>query len=66
LRGMAHARTRTWDAATDAYQAAVERVVAKRASIPPATMPMHAIPQLAPVPQSPDGVVSVSLMEGAR
>ena len=46
-RGMVEARQHTWDAATDAMQNAVESIVAKRRLIPPATVPMHALPPVA-------------------
>lgn len=39
-RGMAWARQQTWDAAADAVQDAIERVMAKRRAIPPAQLPL--------------------------
>lgn len=66
-RGMAWSRLQTWDNAADAVQAAIERVIAKRKAIPPATVPLHAIqPPVgitppAPVVASPDGVALVEV-----
>lgn len=49
-RGMAWARLTTWDAAADNVQMVIERVMAKRAALPPANVPLHAItPPEAPV-----------------
>jgi hypothetical protein len=60
-RGMKAARAWTWDAATDALQETIDRVVAGRARIPPPTMPLQAIlqsaPQTAPAAGVPDGIV---------
>lgn len=44
-RGMEWARAQTWDAAADAVHAAIGRVIERRAALPPANVPMHAIMQ---------------------
>ena len=65
-RGMMWSRQQTWDQATDALQEAIERVVAKRKAIPPASVPLHALqppvgmmPVPTPAPRSVDGVALV-------
>ncbi len=60
-RGMEWARTVSWDAAADSVQRVIERVMAKRQSIPPAHVPMLAQPPAAPT--IPDGVVPESVVE---
>lgn len=64
-RGMRAARAWTWDAAADAMQDAIDRVAAKRATIPPPNMPMYAPPNANVVPLPPEVVVPepVQLME---
>lgn len=51
-RGMKAAREWTWDSAADAMQAAIDGVMARRALIPPAQLPMFPpqMPQSAPPP----------------
>jgi glycosyltransferase involved in cell wall biosynthesis len=54
-KGMAWARTLTWDAATDAVAKVYERVMQKRSQNAPIQLPMIA-PPLPPVVQSVDGI----------
>lgn len=55
-RGMAWARAHTWDMAADVVHDAVQRVMAKRAAIPPREVAPMPVPAVAPVAASPDGV----------
>ncbi len=58
--GMKWARTVTWDAAADAVQAAIERVLAKRRALPTPQTPPQTVVQLSQTAQpqvSPDGIV---------
>lgn len=53
-RGMTWARAQSWDAAADAVQTAIDKVLAQRASVPPPQVPLMALQQ--PLPQSVDGM----------
>lgn len=55
-RGMAWARAQTWDNAADVVFEAYQRIERRRASIPPAHVPMHAVQPPAPMPVSVDGL----------
>lgn len=63
LRGMEWSRRHTWDESADAVDLALQKVIKKRASIPPATVPLMALQAPTAAPVSVDGTKVVELQE---
>jgi glycosyltransferase involved in cell wall biosynthesis len=62
-RGMEWSRRHTWDESADAVDLALQKVIKKRASIPPATVPLMALQAPTAAPVSVDGTKVVELQE---